>query len=418
MVVGLILAGLIPQVAHAQQAASAPAAQSSLALEPGAEENTFSIQARNATLGAILDELREVAGLDIAMPEILRQQKVNLERKDVSMETLLQALGGSHALVYERDEAGNYRLVSARLTSREQLEQKELSRRDRRELQRGQRDVQKTVGRIKGIYGYAGVLDYDQAKSLVQEREKQLQALIDELAAMGAGGARAMYEAFPTLTGTRERQAMIKALALIDDPEASSVLGAWYEDTSVPFSLKRDILGALGRRGDEAAYEALSSIVMEESDVHLLGATMQALSSQGEAASLLSGVAQSDSQDLDVRREAVHSLGLVNSEEGLNALQAVATSEEDLRLRESAIQEMARSYGNAALPSLESLLSDPSEAIRANSVRAIGRVKTEEGTALLTRTAENHPDEGVRTRAQALLKPAATEEPAVTTASP
>jgi HEAT repeat protein len=101
-------------------------------------------------------------------------------------------------------------------------------------------------------------------------------------------------------------------------------------------------------------------------------------------------------------------LGKLKAQSEINAARliepAVTTqSTMDLAVRQTAIQELGRTFGAGALGVLEQLLSDPNEAIRQNVVTALARVHSDQAVALLQRTAASDSSAQVRAKAQATL---------------
>lgn len=366
-------------------------------LEVTSEEGLFTVKASNATLAEIIAEVRAQSGVELDIPPVLAGQRVSLDLEGVSFEELMTSLAGSHALIYERDEQGNYRITSARLTSQEILEAQDLDRKQRREIRRMKKQIQKTAERIKDLYGFAGVLDYDEAKALIQQRKEQFDALVQELAALGPPGARAMQESFGEIEYTRAKLALINALELIDDDNASLALGALFEAGS-NHSLEREMVAALGHRGtDPFTAEVLNNIVSTSEDERILAAGVMAYIGPGtqgteevqkDVLKTLEGIINSDSVDPELIQEVIRSVGEIGGEEALNVLSSTASSPGNQRVRTTAIQELGRTFGEEALPTLETLLTDPSDGVVVSSLKAISRIDSPAAKDVLKRTAE------------------------------
>jgi HEAT repeat protein len=117
----------------------------------------------------------------------------------------------------------------------------------------------------------------------------------------------------------------------------------------------------------------------------------------------LTRVAGSTDESLDVRQESIRSIGEIGTDAAREVLTQTATAPGDLALRKSAIQELGRTFGDAALPALEALLQDEDEAVRNNAVKAISRMDSPAATALLQSAASSDMSPTVRMQAEAAL---------------
>lgn len=270
-----------------------------------------------------------------------------------------------------------------------------LSDREKRRL------VEDVLGKMAGLYGYAGVLDYDAARALVQQREASMDAFIETLAGLGPGGARIINSFFTDEQSTRIKVAMIKALGLIDDSDAAAVLSELY-GANDQFSMQKEIIVALGKRPEGRSGQTLSGL-LNSADNRVGMVAAQGLVGRPEAIPVLAEAVVSEETDSDVRREAIRSLGLAKSADAMGSLADVALAGRDNLVRLTAIQELGRSYGGSSLDTLEALLADPDEKIRSNAVKAIFRVKTPRAQSLLRRAAELDESAAVRNRAEVYL---------------
>jgi HEAT repeat protein len=254
----------------------------------------------------------------------------------------------------------------------------------------------------RGLYGFVGIANYDEARAIVQRRKAAEAKLVDELAALGPGGAKVLHQEYGELEKGREKLLFIKALARIDDPDAVGVLDRMLVGND-EFSMRREMIAALGNRA-EAQVETVLAPYLSDSDKRMAMAAAQGLSGREGAVNVLLTAVQSDKRPADVRKEAIRSLGLVGSDKARDALSAVALGGDDVRVRESAIQELSRSYGSKAIDPLAALLGDPDVKIRHNTVKALSRIKTPEARELLQRAAEKDESEVVRTWAGKYLE--------------
>jgi len=251
------------------------------------------------------------------------------------------------------------------------------------------------------LYGYAGVLDYDEAKTLVDERKAASEALVAQLVAIGSGGAWAMVAACSDATDTRGKLLLVEALGRIDDDQAVPAL-ATLLDADEMFSIDRAIIGALSQRPGAEVETELGRILVNEEDPRLRLACVQALSGRTDSLGTLAEHIRSD-PNREVQLESIHAVGRIGNDAAQEVLAEIARSTMDLRLRQTAIQELARSFGGSGVESLQALLKDPDEAVRSNTVKALGRIRTDESEALLRLAAATDPSADVRQRAQSYL---------------
>ena len=257
---------------------------------------------------------------------------------------------------------------------------------------------------LKNLYGDVGTLSWDETKALVAKRRKATEDLVDRLAKLGPGGARAIADVFGEADSVRAKLLLVAALGRIGDEEAAAVLADLMgRDNS--YSLRKEIVAALGQRQETASTAVLTGILQTQDDARLRAASVQALSGRADALPVLTERIRNDTSK-DVVMESIRSIGLVGSDEARNVLAGIAQSTMDLAVRQTAIQELGRTFGAGALGVLEQLLSDPNEAIRQNAVTAVARVHSDQAVALLQRTATSDSSEQVRAKAQATLSAA------------
>jgi len=414
MVIGVFASGLLLIVSPvtAEDANTGKAKQNVEVVKDG---ELYTLKANDAPLSDILDELRNQSAINLDIDPQLLSEKHTLNMEGVTYEDIVKELAGSHALIYEKNEDGEYRLISARLTGRQKYiapELGEISRKDRQNVADKIKQIKKIIGQIDGIYGFAGELNYEQAKMLSEERLAKVQELIEQLKALGPGGARAMLDTYSDGTGTRESLAMIQALGYIDDPEAASVLGKMFADEK-KYSLQREIVGSLGRRSGEEVNTILQGILDSQQDVRLRAATTQAMAGRAESLDALQSLVSSPSESPDVQSEAIRSIGLIANESAMAALtQVAANSAYKLPLRKTAIQELGRSFGAASMPALTILMESQDEAIRYTVVKSLAKVESPEAMEFLQSVAKNDTSAAVRANAEAILMNRGTAAPA------
>jgi len=263
-------------------------------------------------------------------------------------------------------------------------------------------EIREVLSALNELYQPVGALDWNQAKALLAKREQATKELLERLARLGPGGARAMAEALLQVENLRAKLLLVQGMGKVNDPEAAAVLQSLL-DREDSFSLRKAVVVALGQRRDGAAEQTLGSLLNGQSDPQLRFGSAQGLAGRENALPLLAQCLRTESNQ-DVRLELIRSIALVQSPEAMNILAETAESQGgELLARKMAIQELGRSFGAKALPALSRLLEDPAEAIRKSAVAAAARVKTNEAAALLQRTADSDASTAVSQAATAAL---------------
>jgi HEAT repeat protein len=261
---------------------------------------------------------------------------------------------------------------------------------------------------MKKLYGYAGALNWDDAKALIARRQKETKALEDRLAGLGAGGAAAIAAGYNATADMHDKLMLIHALGRVQDDAADATLQSLLASES-SFSLQREIVAALGQRQDPASVAILSQIAANQTDSQPLRfAAVQSLSGQPSALPVLTQLFQTETNP-DVQKQMLLAIGAVHSDAAQNTLAGVAEGNADIGIRQTAIQELARDFGAGALSVFQQLLNDPNEAIRQNAVTAVAQVHNDGAVALLQRTATSDSSEQVRASAQAALSAATVQ---------
>jgi HEAT repeat protein len=256
----------------------------------------------------------------------------------------------------------------------------------------------------KKLYGYAGALSWDDAKALVTRRQQETKAIEDRLAGLGAGGAAAIAAGYNETDDVRGKLMLIHALGRIQDGAADATLQSLLGSES-SFSLQREIVAALGQRQDPESVAILSQIAAGQTDPQLRFAAAQSLAGQPDALPVLTQLIQTETNP-DVQKKMLLAVGAIHNDAAQRVLAGVAEGGMDVGIRQTAIQELARSFGADALGVFQQLLNDPNEAIRENAVTAVAQVHNDQAVALLQRTAASDPSEQVRAKAQATLSAA------------
>jgi HEAT repeat protein len=151
--------------------------------------------------------------------------------------------------------------------------------------------------------------------------------------------------------------------------------------------MRKGIVVALGQRRDVASEQALAGLLTQQSDAQLRLASAQGLAGRENALPVLAERLRVESNQ-NVRLELMRSVGLIRNPAAMDVLADVAQTKGEPVSRQTAIQELGRSFGASALPVLGRVLKHPDEAIRRSAVAAMARVRTDEVVAILQRTAE------------------------------
>ncbi|MGA2140518.1 MAG: HEAT repeat domain-containing protein [Verrucomicrobiia bacterium] len=256
----------------------------------------------------------------------------------------------------------------------------------------------------KKLYGYAGALNWDDAKALVAKRQQETKALEDRLAALGPGGAQAIAAAYKATDDARGKLMFIHALGKIQDDAADATLQSLLAGEST-FSFQREIVAALGQRPDTESTAILAQVAGSSTDPQLRFAAVQSLAGRADALAVLTPLIQTETSRA-VQQEMIIAVSAIHNDAAQGVLAGVAQGSMDIGIRQTAIQALARSFGAGALSVFQQLLNDPNEAIRQNAVTAVAQVHTDGAVALLQRTAASDSSEQVRAKAQAALSAA------------
>jgi HEAT repeat protein len=215
-------------------------------------------------------------------------------------------------------------------------------------------EVASVFEELKKQYAYAGALNWDEAKALIAKRDQAAKALVDRLAALGSGGAAVLNAAYSQSADMREKMLLIAALGRIKDDQASGILqNLIASETS--FSLQRELISALSHRSDTASTDALAGLLTQpptsQSDSQIQFAAAQALSGRETALSMMVESVSAGS-NADVQKELVLSIGAIGTPAAMQALTDIAQNNTNPSVRQAAIQELSRKFGDKALNAL------------------------------------------------------------------
>ena len=138
---------------------------------------------------------------------------------------------------------------------------------------------------------------------------------------------------------------------------------------------QRALVTALAHRQEAQAVEVLSDVLAAQWPTGVRLAAVQGLAGRPAALDALSLAIRSDA-DQTVRAEAIRSLGLIGDEAAGKVLLRVAQDNElEARLRQTAIQEMRRSFGPGAQATLEALSQDTDPIVRQSAGQALSMLR-------------------------------------------
>lgn len=267
--------------------------------------------------------------------------------------------------------------------------------------ERARAAVATTLADLRALHGYAGVLDYDAAKALLEGRRDATTALEGRLAALGPEAVGAIVEAYGGAQTGREKLLLIGGLARGGSPESARAL-ADLLDQERGFSYRRALIDGLGASGASNAGALLADVVANEDGARERITAIRALDDSPEAALALAGSAAED-PDSAVRVAAVGRLSQLGGDGALAVLTRLARDDADYRVRSAAILGLARAFPQAALGALEPLTGDADAAIREALVAAVARLRSEAAATLLLSIAQRDPEASVRTSAERAL---------------
>jgi len=199
------------------------------------------------------------------------------------------------------------------------------------------------LGRIRDIWLYRRASGH--ASSVVITRKSAPKTLESSAAvASGSGGANSDEEVRRQVTELNElsnsaRMAMVRQLALRDDPVAIAILGEILE-TDQNGDVRREAVRALGNIGDERA-----------------------------VASLERGLGDPQA---GIRMEVVHAIGTTGGDRALLDLGQVVFGEENAEVRRLATEYLAQNPTDVAQAFLEAASNDPNDSVRYEARRALG----------------------------------------------
>ncbi len=205
-------------------------------------------------------------------------------------------------------------------------------------------------------------LGHDAAQTLVVQREKAKQNLIQSLAALGPGAAQAISDLYKQSSAVRDRLILAEALGSSQDPAALPVLQSLLGGETDYFD-RQKLISALAHRPESAAGDTLAGVLSGSDPGGLKFAAVQGLAGRPGALTTLDTIIEGGT-DVAVRLEAIRSLGRIGTDTARLTLVGIAQKTAlDVLVRQTAIQELRRSFGSAAVQVLTALTQDPNPAV-------------------------------------------------------
>ena len=217
-------------------------------------------------------------------------------------------------------------------------------------------------------------LSGSQRKEVEARRQAAQQKVVEQLSALGPGGARAIAETFKNTANLRDRMLLAQALARLNDRETVGVLKDLIASQPGLYEQQQLII-ALGHRTEPSVVEPLARVLSSTQPDMLKFAAVQALAGRADALPALETVIENGA-DRTVRLEAIRSIGLMGNGDAKATLidLAQAAALEPL-LRQTAIQELRRSFGAGAQEALASLVNDTEPSVRASATMALAMLQ-------------------------------------------
>jgi HEAT repeat protein len=210
----------------------------------------------------------------------------------------------------------------------------------------------------------------DKAAALNSQRAQAKLDLIQKLAALGPGGAQAISDSYKQSSVIRDRLLLAEALGSIQDSNAVAVLQNLLSGET-DFFHRQKLITSLGHRSESGALNSLVGITTGNDPGGLKFAAVQGLSGRAGALAALNAVIENGT-DLAVRLEAIRSVGRIGTDAARQTLVTIAQNASlPSIIRETAIQELRRSFGSVTIPVLQALTSDPDPGVQSAAAQAL-----------------------------------------------
>jgi HEAT repeat protein len=210
----------------------------------------------------------------------------------------------------------------------------------------------------------------DKASALNSQRAQAKLDLVQKLAALGPGGAQAISDSYKQSGVIRDRLILAEALGAIEDSNAVTVLQNLLAGET-DFFHRQKLINSLAHRSESAAVNSLVGITTGNDPGGLKFAAVQGLSGRPGALATLDAIIENPG-DMTVRLEAIRSVGRIGTDAARLTLAGIAQKTSlDTIIRQTAIQELRRSFGLSALDVLQKLTNDPDPAIRDTASQAL-----------------------------------------------
>src|SRR5260221_1480132 len=234
------------------------------------------------------------------------------------------------------------------------------------------RDVETLVKDFDSLFALSAGAAAD--RDLLGRRQLAGRELLTTLSNLGEGGSRSIAQAFKQTDALRDKRLLAQSLGKIQDSQAVPVLKELLSSES-GFYERKELIASLAHRTEPAAIEPLSAVLTSQQQGGLQFSAVQGLAGRAEALPVLTATIE-NGNDQAVRLEAIRSVGLIRNDAAKNELITLAqgASLESI-IRQTAIQELRRSFGPGAQDVLQTLSNDSEPAIRDTATQALAMLR-------------------------------------------
>jgi len=204
------------------------------------------------------------------------------------------------------------------------------------------RDLVSELAAWRSLYDNRGWLSQDETKALAAERKAAAAVLAAKIGASGPGIVPEVRGAIRNAPGSREKLTLMDGLGENPSAEAVDALEDIYAEEELA-RIKEEALRQLGNSDGEGHNDMLIEEMLNGDDPAMAQTAAAMLYGEAEAMDALVECIYGE-QSVEIRLEAVHSVGGVGSDEAQEALEGVTQSELEERVQVYAEREIERSF--------------------------------------------------------------------------